>query len=94
MATPSAWPGSSQTGPVSLRPSASAISATSLPLTSRLSAVRGDATLLLPAAHAGRRYRDVFTGTAHSVALYSGAPGLPLASLLADFPVALLERIA
>lgn len=54
----------------------------------------GDATLLLPAAHAGRRYRDVFTGTAHSVALYSGAPGLPLASLLADFPVALLERIA
>lgn len=56
--------------------------------------VWADTRLVLPADGAGQSYRDVFTGaTLRSAPLGEGAFGLEMASVLADFPVAMLERI-
>ncbi len=53
----------------------------------------GDTWLALPPDHAGRTYRSVFTGELFTAADRNGTPGLPLADLLAHFPVGLLEQI-
>ncbi|XXF79584.1 malto-oligosyltrehalose synthase [Myxococcaceae bacterium GXIMD 01537] len=48
----------------------------------------------LPDAYAGMMFRSVFTGREVRPARGPGGVGLPLAPLLADFPVVLLERSA
>jgi (1->4)-alpha-D-glucan 1-alpha-D-glucosylmutase len=53
--------------------------------------VWGRTQLLLPAALAGRSWRNVFTGQALTPDDHSGAPGPLLASVLGRFPVALLQ---
>ncbi len=53
----------------------------------------GDTWLALPIEHAGRRYRNLFTGEELTATNRDGTLGLPLAALCAHFPVALLERI-
>ncbi|MBK9711593.1 MAG: malto-oligosyltrehalose synthase [Kouleothrix sp.] len=50
--------------------------------------------LALPGAAIGRRYRNIFTDEIVAAVERDGAVGLPLAELLASFPVALLERAA
>jgi (1->4)-alpha-D-glucan 1-alpha-D-glucosylmutase len=52
--------------------------------------VWGRTRLLLPQQLAARNYRNVFTGEALEPARHDGAPGLPLAAALGQFPVALL----
>ncbi len=54
----------------------------------------GDTWLALPPEQMGRRYRNAFTGEELTVSDHDGTPGLPLASLCAHFPVALLEHLA
>ena len=54
----------------------------------------GDTWLALPADHAGRRYRNHFTGEELTATECDGAVGLPLAAICAHFPVALLEQVA
>jgi (1->4)-alpha-D-glucan 1-alpha-D-glucosylmutase len=58
------------------------------------SAAWGDALLALPNATPGQRYRDIFTDRMQQVTERDGVIGLPLAELLENFPVALLERLA
>ncbi len=41
----------------------------------------------------GQQYRNLFTGEQLTTSDYDGMPGLPLASICAHFPVALLERV-
>ncbi len=54
-----------------------------------------DGRVLLTADAAGVRYRDLFTGELHHPAhAGNGQPALALATLFADFPVALLHREA
>lgn len=54
----------------------------------------GDGGVRLPAGEAGTSYRNVFTGEVVEVApLEGGGAGLPASSVLAAFPVALLERV-
>jgi (1->4)-alpha-D-glucan 1-alpha-D-glucosylmutase len=50
-----------------------------------------DTALLLPGEHQGRTYRNLFTGETLTVPDQAGGAGLPLAALLAHFPVALLH---
>lgn len=52
-----------------------------------------DTILALPRERTGRTYRNLLTGEMLSVERRDGAPGLPLATLLQCFPVALLERM-
>ncbi len=52
-----------------------------------------DTILVIPFAEPGARYRDVFTGTIHTVESRQEATSLRLSELLGDFPVALLERV-
>jgi (1->4)-alpha-D-glucan 1-alpha-D-glucosylmutase len=54
--------------------------------------VWGDAWLDLPAEDGGATYRNVLTGEAVRVGERDGRPGVAVGSLLASFPVALLER--
>ncbi|GAB4212053.1 MAG: malto-oligosyltrehalose synthase [Roseiflexaceae bacterium] len=54
----------------------------------------GEALLLLPGAAVGQRYRNVFTGETVAAVERGGAVGLPLAQVLALFPVALLEKVS
>jgi len=56
--------------------------------------VWGDTWIALPPDHAGRRYRDLFAGEELTVTGRDGTPALPLATLYAHFPVALLTPIA
>ena len=53
--------------------------------------VWGKTQLLLPAALAGRSYRNVFTGEVLAPGDHDGTPGPLLASVLGRFPVALLQ---
>lgn len=55
-------------------------------------ALWGNTWLPLPHVDRGEHYRDRFTGANLVVGEHDGEPGLPLAELLAHFPVALLER--
>ncbi|HML22862.1 MAG TPA: malto-oligosyltrehalose synthase [Aggregatilinea sp.] len=55
--------------------------------------VWGDTWLALPPEHAGRTYRSVFTGDLIAAGERGGTIGLPVAELLAYFPVGLLELI-
>jgi (1->4)-alpha-D-glucan 1-alpha-D-glucosylmutase len=55
-------------------------------------AVWQDTRVALPEGLAGRRYRDVFTGTVHD-AQSGDQVSLPLAQLLEHLPVALLETV-
>jgi (1->4)-alpha-D-glucan 1-alpha-D-glucosylmutase len=58
-------------------------------------AVWQDTWLVLPAGLAGdRRYRHLFTGETLTTQEKDGRPGLPLAQVLGNFPVALLARLA
>jgi len=52
-----------------------------------------DSSLLLPAENRGRCYRIVLTGELLEVGDATGEPGLALAKMLAEFPVALLARL-
>lgn len=54
--------------------------------------VWGDTWLSLPGELAGRKYTDLFTGQEFTVQQENGDATLPLASILAHFPVALLVR--
>jgi (1->4)-alpha-D-glucan 1-alpha-D-glucosylmutase len=54
----------------------------------------GDGLLQLPASALGARYRNIFTDEMYTVGEHEGVQGLPLAQVLANFPVALLERVA
>ncbi|KPV50566.1 hypothetical protein SE17_26175, partial [Kouleothrix aurantiaca] len=54
----------------------------------------GDGLLQLPASALGARYRNIFTDEVYTVGEHEGVQGLPLAQVLANFPVALLERVA
>ncbi len=47
--------------------------------------------LLLPSGSGGVAWTDVFTGSIHRPVMHRGQPTLPLASLLAELPVALLH---
>lgn len=49
--------------------------------------------IVLPAGGEGGRYRNVFTGEICEAVRREGGEGLHLAEVLADFPVALLERV-
>jgi len=49
--------------------------------------------LVLPSDHAGRHYRNVFTGEVLAAGEQDGGGALLMASVLAHFPVALLERM-
>ncbi len=53
--------------------------------------VWGETRLVLPFARAGEQYRNYFTGECHAVAPREEAPGLRIADLLVQWPVALLE---
>lgn len=53
----------------------------------------GDTRLALPPALSGCRLRNVFTGAHLEVRALGGNPSVMLAEVLADFPVALLEKI-
>ena len=57
-------------------------------------AVWQDTWLTLSAEAEGRRYRHLFTGETCTAAEKDGQPGLPLAQMLGNFPVALLARLA
>jgi (1->4)-alpha-D-glucan 1-alpha-D-glucosylmutase len=52
----------------------------------------GDTWLPLPHAEPGARYLNRLTGAALAAAERDGVPGLALSEVLAEFPVALLER--
>lgn len=52
-----------------------------------------DTLLVLPRGCSGRQYRNLFTGEALSVSEQAGVTGLPLAAVLASFPVALLAQV-
>ncbi len=53
-----------------------------------------DSYVRVPASEAGKAYRNLFTGETLQVAPLEGVGfGLPMASVLATFPVALLERL-
>jgi (1->4)-alpha-D-glucan 1-alpha-D-glucosylmutase len=52
--------------------------------------VWGDSFLVLPEG-SGRQYRNVLTNGMVTIVERSGRPGIPLAELFADAPVALLE---
>jgi (1->4)-alpha-D-glucan 1-alpha-D-glucosylmutase len=56
--------------------------------------VWGDTMLLLPEEDRGRRYRQLLTGEVLAVEDAAGGPGLAMAKVLAEFPVALLIRLA
>ena len=56
------------------------------------SAVWGATWLGLPDAPRGTRYRNILTGEVVAVAAYDEGPGIALASIFKEFPVALLER--
>jgi (1->4)-alpha-D-glucan 1-alpha-D-glucosylmutase len=58
-----------------------------------LEMVWNDAMLALPAGSNGRHYRNVFTDEVVAVSERDGVVGLPLADVLKNFPVALLERL-
>lgn len=53
----------------------------------------GTALLALPATAAGNTYRNIFTDEIVTPIERDGVLGLPLALVLANFPVALLERV-
>ncbi|MBI2908933.1 MAG: malto-oligosyltrehalose synthase [Chloroflexi bacterium] len=52
-----------------------------------------DTWLTLPVGE-GRGYRNLFTGEVLGIQEYAGRPGFSLGTIFADFPAALLERIA
>lgn len=54
----------------------------------------GDSFLVVQYEEAGAQYRNIFTGEVITVERNEGASLLPLARLFANFPVALLERVA
>ncbi|MBI4504703.1 MAG: malto-oligosyltrehalose synthase, partial [Chloroflexi bacterium] len=56
-------------------------------------AVWQDTWLALPHERADQAYRDRFTGAVLAVGHDGGVPGLPLAEVCRDFPLALLERV-
>jgi len=56
-------------------------------------AVWQDTWLALPDDPPGRRYRNVFTGEVLCTGAHEGATGLPMKSVFACFPVALLQRL-
>lgn len=58
-----------------------------------LGAVWGDTRLLLPRGDAGGAFRNIFTGETLAAAVVDGVASLPIAELLARFPVALLARL-
>lgn len=53
--------------------------------------VWGETSLVLPATLGGRHYEQLLTETHVKPLTYEGQPALPLATVLADFPVALLQ---
>jgi (1->4)-alpha-D-glucan 1-alpha-D-glucosylmutase len=53
-------------------------------------AVWGDTQIILPAAHAGRAYRNLYTGESVAVGERAGQPVLRMDEVLAHFPVALM----
>lgn len=55
--------------------------------------VWGGTWLALDGEQAGRTYRNIFTNETLAVSLRDGRPGLPIAAVLAHFPVALLARM-
>lgn len=52
-----------------------------------------DTGLVIPFESAGRIYRNVITGERLATSLREGQTSFPLAAVLADFPVALLETV-
>ncbi len=52
-----------------------------------------DTRLVIPFESAGRIYRNVITGERLATSLWEGQTSFPLAAVLADFPVALLETV-
>jgi len=53
-----------------------------------------DTRLALPPELAGGLYRNLFTGEVLSAEQAGDVPSLPVAKVLAGFPVALLERVS
>jgi maltooligosyltrehalose synthase len=53
----------------------------------------GTTWLVLTGEDAGNRYRNLLTGEELTAGECENAPGFPLATICAHFPVALLERI-
>jgi (1->4)-alpha-D-glucan 1-alpha-D-glucosylmutase len=54
----------------------------------------GDTGVVMSASLRGGRYRQLFTGGVVESSLVDGSSTLPLAAVLAHFPVAVLERVA
>lgn len=52
-----------------------------------------DTRLVIPFESTGRIYRNVITGERLATSLWEGQTSFPLATVLADFPVALLETV-
>ena len=56
--------------------------------------VWGDTALVLKDARPGDRYRDIFTGHTHTVAMKDGKSVLPIARLFSFLPGVLLEKLS
>ena len=53
-----------------------------------------DACIVIPDVETGEKYRNIFTGEVVSTVSYKDAVILYLSEIFANFPVALMERIA